>query len=186
MAPWIAAHQASLSFTISQSFLKLMSIVSVMHPTISPSSPPSPLALNLPQHQDTFQWVSSLVLEFQLHHQPFQWIFRINFLLDWLVWSPSSPRDSQESSPAPQFESINSSALSLLYGPILTSIHDHWNNHSFDCIDLSRCTLLRRSSGWLSSAYLSVEFSGTLLCNHHYDLSPELFSFYHKLKLHIH
>ena len=44
----------------------------------------------------------------------------------------SSPRDSQESSPAPQFESINSLALSLLYGPILTSIHDYWKNHSFD------------------------------------------------------
>ena len=40
-------------------------------------------------------------------------------------WSPCSPRDSQESSPAPQFESINSSMLSLLYGPILTSIHNY-------------------------------------------------------------
>ena len=36
------------------------------------------------------------------------------------------PRDSQESSPVPQFETINSSALSLLYSPTLTSIHDHW------------------------------------------------------------
>ena len=42
------------------------------------------------------------------------------------------PRDSQESSPAAQFENINSSALSLLYGPTLTSIHDHWKNHSLD------------------------------------------------------
>ena len=42
--------------------------------------------------------------------------------------SPCCPRDLQESSPAPQFESINSSALSLLYGPILTSIHDYWKN----------------------------------------------------------
>ena len=48
------------------------------------------------------------------------------FLLDWLVWSPCSPRDSQESSPAQQFESINSAVLSLLYGPALTSIHDYW------------------------------------------------------------
>ena len=39
---------------------------------------------------------------------------------------------SQESSPAPQFKSINPSALSLFYGPILTSIHDYWKNHSFD------------------------------------------------------
>ena len=49
-----------------------------------------------------------------------------------MVGSPCSPRDSQESSPAPQFESINSLALSLLYGPILTSVHDYWKNHSFD------------------------------------------------------
>ena len=51
------------------------------------------------------------------------------FLLDWLVWSPCSPRDSQESSPAPQFESTSSLVLSLLYGPTLTSIHDYWKNH---------------------------------------------------------
>ena len=43
-----------------------------------------------------------------------------------------SPRDSQESSPTPQFKSINSSALSFLYSPTLTSIHDYWKNHSFD------------------------------------------------------
>ena len=43
------------------------------------------------------------------------------FPLGLTVWSPCSPRDSQESSPAPQFKSINSSALSLLYGPALTS-----------------------------------------------------------------
>ena len=43
--------------------------------------------------------------------------------------SPCSPRDSQESSPVPQFKSINSSALSFLYSPTFTSIHDHWKNH---------------------------------------------------------
>ena len=46
------------------------------------------------------------------------------------------PKDSQESSPAPQFESINSLALSILYGP--TPIHDCWKNHSFDYMDLSQ------------------------------------------------
>ena len=46
------------------------------------------------------------------------------------------PRDSQESSLAPQFESVNSSMLSLLYGPTLTSIHDYWKNHSFDYTSL--------------------------------------------------
>ena len=50
--------------------------------------------------------------------------------------SPCCPRDSQESSPTPQLESINSSALSFLYSPTLTSIHDYWKNQSFDCTDL--------------------------------------------------
>ena len=81
-------------------------------------SSPSP-AFNLSQHQGLFKWVSSphqvaKVLEFQLQHQPFQWIFRTDFLKDWLVWSPCSSRSSQESSPTPQFKSINSSALSFL------------------------------------------------------------------------
>ena len=51
----------------------------------------------------------------------FQLIFRVDFLYDWLIWS-CCPRDSQESSSAPQFESINSMVLSLFYGPILTSL----------------------------------------------------------------
>ena len=45
---------------------------------------------------------------------------------------------SQESFPAPQFKSINSSGLSLLYGPSLTSVHDYWKNHSFDYTDYCR------------------------------------------------
>ena len=96
--------------------------------TIQPSHPlpsPSPPAFNLFQHQGLFQWVSSLyrvakVLELQLQHQSFQWIFRIDFLYNWLVGSPYSTRDSQESSPAQlQFEGIKSSALSFPYGPTL-------------------------------------------------------------------
>ena len=47
-----------------------------------------------------------------------------------------SPRDSQESCPTPQFKSINSSVLSFLYSPTLTSIHDYWKIHSFDWMDL--------------------------------------------------
>ena len=57
------------------------------------------------------------------------------FLYDGLVGS-CSPRDCQESSPTPQFKSINSLALSFLYSPTLTSIHDYWKNHSFDWTDL--------------------------------------------------
>ena len=53
--------------------------------------------------------------------------------LDGLVGSPCSPRDSKESSPTPQFKSINSSTLSFLHSP--TSIHDHWKNHSLDYKD---------------------------------------------------
>ena len=102
-------------------------------------SPLSPPALNLSQYQCLFQWVGCLhqvskVLELQ--HQSFQWISRVDFLSDQLVWSPCCPRDSQESSPVPQFKSIDSSALSLLYGPTLTSVHDYWKNHSFDYMDL--------------------------------------------------
>ena len=69
---------------------------------VQPSHPLSSLssAFNLSQHQGLFQWVSCLhqvakVLELQ--HQSFQWVFRVDFLLDWLVWSPCCPRDSQES-----------------------------------------------------------------------------------------
>ena len=43
---------------------------------------------------------------------------------------------TQEYSPRPQFKGIDSSAFSLLYGLTLTSIHDYWKNHSFDCKDL--------------------------------------------------
>ena len=76
-----------------------------------PLSSPSPPAFNLSQHQVLFQWVSSShqvaqVWAFQLQHQSFQWIFRTDFLEDGLVGSRCSPRDSQESSPTPQFKSI--------------------------------------------------------------------------------
>ena len=52
--------------------------------------------------------------------------------LEWTFGSPCNPRDSQEPSPTPQFKSINSSVLSLLHSPTLTSIHDHWKSHSLD------------------------------------------------------
>ena len=58
------------------------------------------------------------------------------FLVDWLVWSPCCPGDSQEYSPAPQFKSIRSSALSLLTGPTLTSIYDYWKNCICNYMDL--------------------------------------------------
>ena len=102
-----------------------------------PLSSPSPPAFNLSQHQGLFQGVSSLhqvakVLEFQLQHHSFQRNPKADLLQNGLVGSPCSPRDSQESSLTPQFKSINSSVLSFLYSPALTSIHDDWKNHSFD------------------------------------------------------
>ena len=102
-----------------------------------PQSSPSPPAPSPSQHQSLFQWVNSShevtkVLELQLQHHSFQRNPRADLLQNGLVGSPCSPRDSQESSPTPQFKSISSSALSLLYSPTVTSIHDHRKNHSLD------------------------------------------------------
>ena len=107
--------------------------IQLSHPLLSPSLP-SP---NPSQHQGLFQWVNTLhevakVLEFQLQHQSFQWTPRTDLLRNGLVGPPCSPRYSQESSPTPQFKSINFSALSFLHSLTLTSIHDHWKNHSLD------------------------------------------------------
>ena len=98
-------------------------------PLLSPYTPASSPS----QHQSIFLCVNSShevarVLEFQLQHQSFQRNPRTNILQDGLVGSPCSPKDSQESSPTPQFKSINSSVLSLLHSPTFTSIHDHWKN----------------------------------------------------------
>ena len=66
------------------------------HPLSSPSLP----AFRLSHHQGLFQWGTSSHqvakgLEFQLQHQSFQWVFRTDFLYNWLVGSPCSPRDCQ-------------------------------------------------------------------------------------------
>ena len=135
--PWIAARQASLSVTFSRSSLRITSIESDAIQPSHPLSSPSPPAPNPSQHQSLFQWVNSShevakVLEFQLYHHSFQRNPRADLLQNGLVGFPCSSRDSQGSSPTPQFKSINSSALSLLHSPTLTSIHDHRKNHSLD------------------------------------------------------
>ena len=106
------------------------------HPAISSSVVPFSSCLqsfsasqSLPVSQLLHQ--VAIVLELQL--QSFQWIFSVDFLYQ-LVWSPCSPRDSSRV----YSNSINSSVLSRLYGPNLTSIHDYWKNHSFDYMDLCR------------------------------------------------
>ena len=64
--------------------------------------------------------------------QSFQRIPRADLLQNGLVGSPCRPRDSQESSPTPQFKNINLSTFSFLRSPTLASIHDHRKNHSLD------------------------------------------------------
>ena len=58
------------------------------------------------------------------------------FPLGWTGWISLQSKGLLESSPTPQFKSINSSVLSFLYGPPLTSIDDHWKNHSFEYTDI--------------------------------------------------
>ena len=72
----------------------------------------------------------------------------ISLRIDW--FDLLAVQGTQESSPAPQFESINSLALTLLYDPTLTSIHDYWKNHSFDYMDLfQRSNVSASCNTWL-------------------------------------
>ena len=136
--PWTAARHAPLSLTISRSLLKLMSIESMMPsnhhipchpllllPLIFPSirvfSNESALCMRWPMY-----WSFSFsIIPSKEHPGP------ISFRMDWLDLLVVS-RVSQESSPTLQFKSINSSVLNFLHSPTLTSIHDHWKNHSLD------------------------------------------------------
>ena len=125
VTPQTAAHQASLSITNSQSLLKFTAIESVMSPNhlilcrflFLLSS----IFLSIRVFSNESVQVAK-VLEFQLQHQSFQWTPRTYLLQDGLVGSPCSPRDSQKSSPTPQFKSLNSSVLRFLYSPTLTSL----------------------------------------------------------------
>ena len=130
--PGISVHHHLPEFTQTH----VHPVRDAIQPSHSRSSP-SPPAPNLSQHQSFFQWVNSShevakVLELHIYHHSFQGNHRVDLLQNGLVGSPCSPRDSQESSPTPQFKSINSSQLSLLHSPTLTSIHDHRKNHSLD------------------------------------------------------
>ena len=107
-----------------------------------PLSSPSPPAFNPSRHQGLFQWVGSLHQVAKVLEPQLQSVLPMN-IQDWFPLGSTglishSPRDFQESSPTPQFESINFSSLSFLYGPTLTSIRDYWKNHSFDYMDLCR------------------------------------------------
>ena len=135
---WNAAHQASLSFTISWSLLKFMSIESMMpskdlilcHPLLLLSSifPSIRVFSNESALWSGGQSIGASPLASDLPMSIQGW-----FPLGLTVSISLLSRDSQESSPAPQFESINPSVFSFLYGPTLTSVHDYWKDHSFDC-----------------------------------------------------
>ena len=136
--PWVAAHQASLSITNSRSSLRLTFIESVMPSSHLILGCPLLLLPPIPPRIRVFSSESTLHMRW-----PKYWSFsalasflpkksQADLLQNGLVGSPCSPRDSQESSPTPQFKSINTLALSLLHSPTLTSIHDYWKNHSLD------------------------------------------------------
>ena len=129
------ARQASLSITNSKSSLKLTSIKSVMPSSHLILCRPLLLLPSIPPSIRVFSNESTLCMRW-----PKYWSFSfsiipsnehpglISFRMDWL--DLLAGQGTQESSPTPQFKSINSSVLSFLHSPPLTSIHDHWKNHS--------------------------------------------------------
>ena len=136
VTPWTAACQSSLSITNSQSLLKLMSIKSVMpsnhlihcHPLLLlPSVFPS-IRVFPNESVLHIRWPKYLSFRFSINPSN-EYSGLISFRIDWF---DLLARDYQGSAPTPQFKSINSSVLSFLCGPTLTSIHDYWENHSFD------------------------------------------------------
>jgi len=138
--PWTAAHQASLFFTVSWSLLKLMSIESVMPSnhlifcrlfSSCPQSFPEPGSFPVSQlfasgGQSIGALASASVLPMNIQ--------------GWsplgLTGSPCCPRDSQEVSPTPQFESINFLVLSLLYVQLSHPYMTTGKTHSFDYMNL--------------------------------------------------
>ena len=129
--PWTAALQASLSIFNSCSLLKLMSIESVMPfnhlilvVSFSSCLQSFPASGSFPMRQFFTSGGQSIGVSVSASVLPMN-------IQDWFPlrltgWSPCSPRDSQESSPTPQFKSINSLALNFLYGPTVTSVYDYW------------------------------------------------------------
>ena len=141
-SPWTAALQASLSFTISWSSLKLMSTVSVM--------PSNHLILCCPLLLPSiFPSIRVFSNESVLHiRRPKYWSFScsispsneysglISFRMDWLGLLAVQGTLKSVLQPHSSKASINSSVLSLLCSPTLTSVHDNWKNHGFDYTDL--------------------------------------------------
>ena len=121
--PWTAACQAYLSITKFQILLKLISIESLMPSNyLKPYHPLLFLPSIFPRTGVISKELALHIRWPKHHHQYFQWIFRVDFFENWLIWSPCSPKYSQDSSPKPQFKSICSLVLSLFYCLHLTSI----------------------------------------------------------------
>ena len=132
-------------------------------------------------------------MELQLQHQSFQRNPRADLLQNGLVGSPCSPRDSQQSSPTPQFKSINSLALSLLHNPNLTSTHDRWKTIALprwtfvgkvtslllNILSMLIITLLPRSKGllisWLQSPSAVILEPPKIKSDTLFPLFPHLF-----------
>ena len=137
VTPWTSVLQASVPFTISWSLLKLRSIELVMpsnqlilcRPLLLPSIFPS-IRVFSSELALCIRW--SKYWSFSFSKSPSG---LISFRTDWIDLL-AIQGNSQESSPAPQFKSINSSVLSFLCGPTLTSIRDYLKTHSFDYVDL--------------------------------------------------
>ena len=141
VTPWTAACQASPSFTISWSLLKLMSI-ELMIPTnhLILCHLLLFLPFNFPSIRDfsnksarRIRWPKYWTLNFSISPSN-EYLRLISFRTDW--FDLLAVRDPQGFSPAPQFRSISSLVLSLLYSPTLSFVHDYWKNHSFDYTDL--------------------------------------------------
>ena len=136
VTPWTAARQASLSFTISWSLLKLMSNSVMPSNHLILCHPHLLLPTNLPSIR-IFSSESALCIRwpkywsFSFENSPSnEYSGLISFMIGW--FDLLAVRDSQESSPAPRFERINPLVLSLLYGPTLTSIHDYWKTRALN------------------------------------------------------
>ena len=134
---WTTAHQASLSITNSQSLLKLIPSSQLYHPTISFSVVLVSSCLQSFPASGYFPTSQFFTLDGQsIGASASVSVLPMN-IQSWFPLGLTSliffqSRDSRESSPTPQFKSTDSSMLSFLYGPTLTSIHDYWKNYSFD------------------------------------------------------
>ena len=133
--PWTAAHQASLSIINSRSLLKLMSIESVMPSNhlifcrpFSSCLQAFPASGSFPLSQFFTSGGQSWSFSFSISPSSEYWGL-ISFRMDWLDLLAVQ---GTLKSPTPQFKRINSSALSFLYSPTSTPIHDYWKNCSFD------------------------------------------------------